>query len=274
MAASSDMVEKVEFEVSLLSGAKAAMSCAPTSPLRSLSLEIAQKLGLADNDSSGPAMSFVRSTEPDILKDTVTAAELAGQTIVVTVLSEPEWCTNKAFTKNWIRGRRCGMEEDSEDTTFSLRSGGTFTYSAMHHSHDAECGYNYDRRETARGTWRLTTRVVKDKDELEEVICLQGQATTHTVEHHSSRTWYDDGGAASDDPDGDDDEEESVESPKPVEIPKSRNKDITETHEFNRTFSKVELLTADTGRFARGGWKVTELAGTAKDPGAGWLPGQ
>ncbi|CAE7216193.1 unnamed protein product [Symbiodinium sp. KB8] len=80
------------------------------------------------------------------------------------------------------------MEEDSEDFVLKLYAGGKFNYSEKFHSHDAENGYNYDRKTDASGTWRLIRRDV-GKEDLEEAIYLEGTATYHTVESHV-RTCY------------------------------------------------------------------------------------
>ncbi|CAE7397389.1 unnamed protein product, partial [Symbiodinium sp. KB8] len=173
--------------------------------------------------------------------------------------AEPGWCTQKCFKKSWIHGRHCGMEEDSEDFVVKLYAGGTFTYSAKYHSHDAECGYNYDRTMDASGTWRLIRRDV-GKEDLEEAVYLEGTTTNRTKTQHSRGCYdYDDYRSSGSDESEDEDEEKDPppKQTKAVELPKGKDETVTE--KFALSLAKAALLTPDPGMHQRGGWKVTDL---------------
>eukprot|EP00439_Symbiodinium_sp_Y106_P081445 s109_g20.t1 len=268
VGAMAEGVAEVTFEVSLLSGTAASISCPADASLGSLVRDIGLKLGLM-KEKAMPSLFFLPSSaetgaEPlqelqnRVVGETVTAGELANQSILAGVHSEPEWCTQKCLRKYWIHGRHCGMEEDSEDFVLKLYAGGKFTYSAKYHSHDAECGYNYDRSMDASGTWQLIRRDV-GKEDLEEALYLEGTTTNRTVTKHS-RTYYNDyndwpsesGSGCSDSED--DAEEEEDHTPKKqtqkqtqaVELP--RGKDETVTEGFTLSFAKEVLLTSDAGR--------------------------
>ena len=243
-----DTAADVTFEVSLLSGTTASIVCPGDASLGSLQREICVKLGLLKGDEM-PSLFFLPSrgeSGQEPLQETITARELASQSIIAAVNAEPDWCANKSFKKSWVHGRHCGKEEDSEDIVVKLHAGGIFSYRAHYHSHDAECGYNYDQKIEASGTWRLNRRAKEDEQELEEVICLEGTATEQTAEQHRRTGYYDDdyesGGS------GDDDDSE---------LPKDR--DETVTVEFLHSIAKADLLTPDKGRHKRGGWTVTDL---------------
>ncbi|CAE7864974.1 unnamed protein product [Symbiodinium microadriaticum] len=235
VGAMAEGIAEVTFEVSLLSGTTASISCPADASLGSLVHDIGLKLGLM-KEKQMPSLLFLPSsaeTGAEPLQETVTAGELANQSIVAGVHAEPGWCTQKCFKKFWIHGRHCGMEEDSEDFVLKLYAGGKFNYSEKFHSHDAENGYNYDRKTDASGTWRLIRRDV-GKEDLEEAIYLEGTATYHTVESHV-RTCY-----------NEDDE-----------LPEGMDETVTE--KFTLSFAKAALLTPDAGRHRRGGWTVTDL---------------
>ncbi|CAE7570425.1 unnamed protein product [Symbiodinium natans] len=267
-----DTAAEVTFEVSLLSGTAASIACPGDASLGSLQREIGMKLGLLKGDEM-PSLFFLPSRgeggqEP--LQETITARELANQSIIAGVNAEPGWCSNKSFKKFWVHGRRGGMEEDSADVVVKLHAGGIFSYWAQYHSHDAECGFNYDQTIEASGTWRLNRRASKDKGELEEVICLEGTATKKTAEQHRPTRYsyydYDDDYASSSGSEHTDDSEGEEEPPTPKKkdedketLPMPKNKDETVTVEFLHSIAKADLLTPDTGMHKRGGWTVTDL---------------
>ncbi|CAE7229599.1 unnamed protein product [Symbiodinium pilosum] len=252
----------VTFEVSLLSGAAASIACPPDASLGSLQREIAEKLGLLRGDE-WPSMFFLAASgETEPLQESVVASELADRTIIAGVNGEPDWCSDKQFKKSWIHGRHCGMEEDSEDIFLKIHGGGTFSYEAKYHSHDAECGYQHDMTVKATGTWRLALRKVKDQ-EPEEVIAVNGTATRRTVDIRSTTRYYDDYTPSESASERDTDEESNDEDEKPPKDPspppkkdpspppkppQNRHSDKTVTEEFKQSFSKADLLTPDKGR--------------------------
>lgn len=194
---------------------------------------------------------FLDSAEGEEVKDAQSIADLSGRSVLAVVQSEPEWCTNKCFKQAYMRGRRCGMEETSEDTELKVFAGGEFSYNQKFHDHDAECGYNHDTTVTAKGQWKVRW----DASKKVEVLELNGEATKHDRQH-VGRGCYDDwNDRDSNDGEGETDEEEEEEDTSAID----RNYDRTTTEVFSMTLSKDDLMTEDKGWHTRGGWKISSL---------------
>eukprot|EP00929_Paragymnodinium_shiwhaense_P041413 TRINITY_DN21504_c0_g1_i1.p1 TRINITY_DN21504_c0_g1~~TRINITY_DN21504_c0_g1_i1.p1 ORF type:complete len:265 (-),score=36.00 TRINITY_DN21504_c0_g1_i1:264-1058(-) len=125
-----------------------------------------------------------------MLSDGSFASEAEGGAVLVAVTVEPADCRNKRFVYQYLRGRRCGMEEDEESVTLDLRAGGVFVYQRHDHSHDAECGYMYDRWQKGTGQWSF-----RDDGEGEDagLILLTGKVeeTVKQNRKKDSITWQD-----------------------------------------------------------------------------------
>lgn len=235
---------EIELEVSLLGGRCCTIPCLSTDSLDSLRPRIAEALGVCgDGDAelarfwllrfgSSGAKSGSENVpgEPSAkagchIPGNVLAAELAGyQLVAVATAPEPEWCAGKRFQSNYLRGRRCGMEETSEDIVLELHRGGKFTYHRHDHDHDAECHYMEDVHVRAHGTWVYEESNAGDAmdgapDANGGRIVLTGEAETST---------------------------EQLEEP-----------ERKETKPFELVLRKGDLLTPDKGFHVRGGWKVT-----------------
>lgn len=237
---------QVSFKVSMMSGVEGSVTGDASEKVLDVRSRILEALNL-----DGLSLSlFLDSAEGEEVKDAQSIADLSGRSVLAVVQSEPEWCTNKFFKQAYIRGRRCGMEETSEDTDLKVHAGCTFTYSHKFHDHDAECGYNHDTNVTAKGQWKVRW----DASKKVEVLELKGEATKHDRQH-VGRGCYDDWDRNSNDGEGEPDEEEEDTSAG------DRNYDRTTTEVFCMTLSKDVLMTEDKGRHTRGGWKVSSLCG-------------
>mmetsp|Transcript_77566 Transcript_77566/g.122319 ORF Transcript_77566/g.122319 Transcript_77566/m.122319 type:complete len:240 (+) Transcript_77566:53-772(+) len=235
---------QVSFKVSMMSGAEGSVTGDASEKVLDVRSRILEALNL-----DGLSLSlFLDSAEGEEVKDDQSIADLSGRSVLAVVQSEPEWCTNKLFKQAYIRGRRCGMEETSEDTDLKVHAGGIFTYSHKYHDHDAECGYNHDTSVTAKGQWKVRW----DASKKVEVLELNGEATKRDTQS-VGRGCYDDWDRDSNDGEGETDAEEEDTSAG------SRNYDRTTTEAFCMTLSKDDLMTDDKGRHARGGWKISSL---------------
>ncbi|CAK9045891.1 Uncharacterized protein SCF082_LOCUS25897 [Durusdinium trenchii] len=228
----------ITFKVSMISGAEGTVSGDAAETLADVKGKVMEVLNLSMSSVS----LFLDSAPGEELQDDRSIKDLSGCNLLVVVPSEPEWCTNKCFTQEYIRGRRCGMEETSEDVEVRILSGGEFAFKRKHHDHDAECGYSHDSSVTAQGTWLVRW----DPTQKKEVLELTGEATRRETQR-VSRTRYD----SWDRDDHEDDEEEEEEE--------DQNYDRTTTEKFNKIFTKDELLTTSAGRYTRDGWKVAPI---------------
>jgi len=236
---------EVSFQVSLLSGVEGTV----TGDAKEKVLDVKGKILEALKLEALPTFSlFLDSAEGKELEDDQSIEELSGRSVFAVVQSEPEWCTNKCFKQSYIRGRRCGMEETTEDADLKIYAGGTFKYVRKNHDHDAECGYNHDSHLTASGSWKVRW----DASKKCEVLELSGEATRRETQR-ITRGCYDDYDPPSEKED-DDDESEEEEAGFGRE-----NYDRTTTEAFQTTFSKADLTTADKGMHTRGGWKISPL---------------
>ncbi|CAJ1396710.1 unnamed protein product [Effrenium voratum] len=160
------------YKVSLLSGAARTLSCPQEASAREIR-------GLAEALFGAPRLRlFLDSAEAEELQDTCAAKDLAGRSLFAVAQSEPEWCTNKRFYKGYAHGRHCGKEEDSWDITIEVLKGGDFIYTKKDHSHDAECGFRFDKHTKAEGKWHCSW----DEKKQDEVLVLTGRATTREVQ--------------------------------------------------------------------------------------------
>ncbi|CAK9048173.1 unnamed protein product [Durusdinium trenchii] len=130
----------ITFKVSMISGAEGTVSGDAAETLADVKGKVMEVLNLSMSSVS----LFLDSAPGEELQDDRSIKDLSGCNLLVVVPSEPEWCTNKCFTQEYIRGRRCGMEETSEDVEVRILSGGEFAFKRKHHDHDAECGYSHD----------------------------------------------------------------------------------------------------------------------------------
>eukprot|EP00418_Pyrodinium_bahamense_P013599 CAMPEP_0179112590 /NCGR_PEP_ID=MMETSP0796-20121207/52637_1 /TAXON_ID=73915 /ORGANISM="Pyrodinium bahamense, Strain pbaha01" /LENGTH=281 /DNA_ID=CAMNT_0020810763 /DNA_START=44 /DNA_END=889 /DNA_ORIENTATION=- len=134
----------------------------------------------ASNEDSAACAMRAEWTECErgtgsFLHDDTQAAVIAGGLVHVVVMPpEPEWCSGKRFKQSYLRGRRCGLEETSEDICLDLKLGGLFTYSRHDHEHDAECHYFHDVYVRASGKWTFSPCEADTED---GVIKLKGQAS-------------------------------------------------------------------------------------------------
>ena len=224
---------QLSFRVALLSGVEGNVTADASQKV----VEVKSKILEALNLDAAAFSLFLDSAAGEEVKDDWSVADISGRSILAVVQSEPEWCTNKRFSKSYIRGRRCGLEETSVDIDLKIYAGGTFSYSKKHHDHDAECGYSFDSQVTATGKWKLCWVA----SEMSEVLQLTGESTKH-----ESQTVRSDPGES-----GDEDDKNG----------ENRDYDRTTTQAFSQAFSKAELTTPDKGRHAHGGWTVSALRG-------------
>mmetsp|Transcript_52992 Transcript_52992/g.64943 ORF Transcript_52992/g.64943 Transcript_52992/m.64943 type:complete len:231 (-) Transcript_52992:22-714(-) len=224
---------QVSFKVSMMSGAEGHVSGDANEKILDVKGRILEALKLEKLSLS----LFLDSADGQEIQDDQIIADLSDRSVLAVVQTEPEWCTNKRFRKDYIRGRRCGMEETSDDMVLQIFPGGTFLWTNKHHDHDAECGYNYDSKETANGQWVIRW----DASKKVEVLELNGEATIHE-QQRVSRGCYDYSGSDDDHDDGEDSDEEEP-------APAQQNFDRTRTNPFQKTFSKADLS----------GWKISAL---------------
>jgi len=256
---------EVEFEVSMLSGRRCTIRCPGAATLRELRVPIAASLLVeAEEDSSAMAMllcfaplNALAGADDDasigteggamLLAYETAAWQLAGRCIsAVVVQLDTTWCSGKRLKSSYIRGRRCGMQEEGKDTVLELQSNGEFTYSMHDHNHDHEpdFSYNHDQWVRARGHWTLEGE--HGAVESERVV-LVGTATT-TVDTVSVDREVCNGSEEEHESEG----EREVDNPNDVH---------TRTEgPFQLILTKIELMTPDPGWNSRGGWKSTDLA--------------
>jgi len=234
--------EDVKFEVAMLSGKHATITCLASSTVGSLRPHIADRLAITaegagtvprfrmffspvKEDPSGapsaPETETVAGKEV-LLRDCMFAAEVAdGLVHVIMQPPEPEWCRNKRFKQHYLRGRRCGLEEDEETVYLDLKAGGAFSYHRHDHSHDAECNYSFDHHVRASGEWFFNAGCdEQDCDDDASSIKLIGTADIETV---------------------------------------NRMKVKTQQQRFTMTVLKRDLLGGDRGWSVRGGWQTGDI---------------
>mmetsp|Transcript_53330 Transcript_53330/g.155394 ORF Transcript_53330/g.155394 Transcript_53330/m.155394 type:complete len:256 (-) Transcript_53330:71-838(-) len=215
---------EVEFEVRLLSGRSCKIRCAASLELGDLQGQIARELGV--DVEQAPRVQLARSCGGEAgasapLRGSTAAAEVAGCCLSAVLLPpEPEWCSGKRFTSQHRRGRRCRMEEASEDTVLELQRGGKFTYRRHEHEHDAECCYSSDKTVWAEGEWLFLEGLCGDAGTIE----LSGEATEVLKRIRGRRTDH-----------------------------------LGDRKDFRMSLSSEELLSEDPGARKRGGWKVQDI---------------
>ncbi|CAE7608384.1 unnamed protein product [Symbiodinium natans] len=166
------------FDVCLMSGRAAVISCMESERLQDMQVRIAGELELGSDDGS-PLLQFFKQagsqTEP--LDQSTRAAELVGCTIHVVLQEHPEWYVQKCFSRRSAADLSWDVEEEKTER-LSLLPDGQFTYEMRRLAWDEDVGRLAVKEHTLQGTgrWRCVLQVGIEGTLPEEVLLLDGSA--------------------------------------------------------------------------------------------------
>ena len=166
------------FDVCLVSGRTAVISCVDSERLRDMQVQIAGELDLGNNDEI-PLLQFFKQgasvTEP--LDHSTCAAEIVGCTIQVVLQEHPEWYVQKCFLRRTAE-LSWDVEEERRET-LSLLPDGQFTYEMRRLAWEENAGRLAVKEDVLQGTgrWRCGLQAGVPRALPEEVLLLNGSAS-------------------------------------------------------------------------------------------------
>mmetsp|Transcript_20290 Transcript_20290/g.48091 ORF Transcript_20290/g.48091 Transcript_20290/m.48091 type:complete len:238 (+) Transcript_20290:44-757(+) len=159
VAAASTEDEDVSFQVSLMNGANATITCKPADKLQSLHGRISEAL---EGVGCRSPLCYFRSTQesPQLLAGHTEAAEVAGAEIRVVVQAEPIWCSEKCFRRAASFNELPGYLDDQwEEERLRFFTCGVFElhkhFHSNHGSMPAEDCLEKENYLVATGEWEL-----------------------------------------------------------------------------------------------------------------------
>ncbi|CAE7833903.1 unnamed protein product, partial [Symbiodinium sp. CCMP2592] len=167
------------FDVCLMSGRAAVISCTESERLQDMQVRIAGVLDLGRDDES-PLLQFFKQadSEKEPLDQSTRAAEIVGCTIHVVLQEHPDWYVQKCFSRR--RTAELNWDVDEERTErLSLLPDGQFTYEIRRLAWDEDVGRLAVKEDTLHGTgrWRCVLQVSMPGALPEEVLLLEGSAS-------------------------------------------------------------------------------------------------
>ena len=167
------------FDVCLVSGRAAVISCTESERLQDMQVRIAGVLDLSRDDES-PLLQFFKQadSEKEPLDQGTRAADIVGCTIHVVLQEHPDWYVQKCFSRR--RTAQLNWDVDEERTErLSLLPDGQFTYEMRRLAWDEDVGRLAVREDTLHGTgrWRCVLQVGMPGGLPEEVLLLEGSAS-------------------------------------------------------------------------------------------------
>ena len=168
----------VRFDVCLVSGRAAVVSCVESEILQDMQVHIARVLELGSDDET-PLLQFFKlaGSETEPLDHSTRAAEIVGCTIQVVLQEHPDWYVQKCFLR---RSAELSWDVEEERTEkLSLLPDGQFMYEMRRLAWDEDVGRLAVKEDTLRGTgrWRCVLQRGTPGVLPEEVLLLDGSSS-------------------------------------------------------------------------------------------------
>ena len=168
----------VSFDVCLVSGHAAVVSCVESERLQDMHVRIARVLELGSDDET-PLLQFFKlaGSETEPLDHSTRAAEIVDCTIQVVLQEHPDWYVQKCFSR---RSAELSWDIEEERTErLSLLSDGQFTYEMRRLAWDEDVGRLAVKETILRGTgrWRCVLQTGTPGVLPEEVLLLDGSSS-------------------------------------------------------------------------------------------------
>ncbi|CAE7700109.1 unnamed protein product [Symbiodinium sp. CCMP2456] len=166
------------FDVCLVSGRAAVISCTESERLQDMQVRIAGILELGRDDET-PLLQFFKQadSEKEPLDQSTRAAEIVGCTIHVVLQEHPDWYVQKCFSRRSTAQLNWDVDEERTER-LSLLPDGQFTYEMRRLAWDEDVGRLAVKEDILHGTgrWRCVLQVGMPGALPEEVLLLDGSA--------------------------------------------------------------------------------------------------